>query len=45
MTHLPMMDMCPASMASLYSFRLNVFTYSAPLRCVIEPLPMPGYSL
>ena len=29
MTHLPMMDMCPASMASLYSFRLNVHVGTA----------------
>ena len=40
-----MMDMCPASIASLYSARLNVFTYSAPSRCVIDPDPMAGYSL
>ena len=45
MTDLPMIDMCPAWMASLYSCRLNEFTYRQPLRCVIEPEPIAGYSL
>ena len=45
MTDLPMIDMCPAWMASLYSCRLNEFTYRQPFKCVIEPEPIAGYSL
>ena len=42
MTLFPMMDMRPSAMASLYSEMLNVFTYSALPRWVIDPLPMAG---